>query len=101
MEPKIGTNAYLLHTMNPFRRPILVKFVTPNVLKTALVIWVCLFAAAAWSLRGHGLAGIGMAGGLACLWFAAIIVHIELLMRLYAITQNFKAQIDNYNREID
>jgi hypothetical protein len=64
-------------------------------------MWVILFAAAAWSLRGHGLTGIGIAFALGCLWFAAITVQIELLMRLYAITQNFKAIIDNYKREID
>jgi hypothetical protein len=50
-EPELGTTAYLFSLMNPFRRPLIARFLTIFWKKVAVVAYVLLFAlfAFAWA----------------------------------------------------
>jgi hypothetical protein len=99
MEPKIGTDAYLLSIMNPFRRPMCMRHLSPNVSKGLTVGGVLLFALVSWSFRGNGLLGLGLAALVTALWLLVIAIHVEGALRMYAIAKNFEARIANWKSD--
>lgn len=99
MEPKIGTTAYLLSIMNPFRRPLCMRYVSPNVLKVFAIGGIIIFAVISWAFRGNGVFGVGLAALVSVVWLLAIAIHIEGLMRLHAILKNSEARIANWKSD--
>jgi hypothetical protein len=96
MEPKIGTNAYLLSVVNPFRRPMCFRYVSENVVKIFAIGYLLFFAILSWLTRGNGLLGVGVSFGLSFMLVAVIVFHIEAMMRLHAVKNNFLALVDNW-----
>lgn len=96
MEPKIGTNAYLISLLNPFRRPLCSRHVNRFVLKIFGGVSILMLVALAWLTRDHGLLGLGVASVLTITYVTAIVLGIELAFRLTAITENFHALLSNW-----
>lgn len=97
MEPKIGTNAYLLHIMNPFRRPMCLRYINNQNAKILAAGGVLLFAIIiVWSLRNNGLLAGGVWSLLSAMWLLVIAIHIEGFLRLYAISKSFEARLRDW-----
>jgi hypothetical protein len=84
--------------MNPFRRPLIARFLTIFWKKVAVVAYVLLFALFAFGLGGRGLSGVATAFWMSTAFYAFLVIKGELLMRLFAVQKNMFARIERHRR---